>query len=255
MSSVIIEAAGVGRTFTSHAGVTEALSDMSLSVDAGEFVSIIGPSGCGKSTFLRIVGDLVEPSTGVVRVNGKSTRQARLDRDYGIVFQSPVLYEWRTVIENVRLPLELAERPKSEREERSRALLRLVGLEEFGNHYPWQLSGGMQQRVSIARALALNPSILLMDEPFGALDEITRDRMNRELLEVWSETASTVLFITHSIAEAVFLSSRVVVMTPRPGRIGRVVTIDLPRPRADRIRADHHFFELVRLVRGSLSSA
>ena len=255
MRSVIIEAAGVGRTFTSHAGLTEALSDMSLSIEAGEFVSIIGPSGCGKSTFLRIVGDLVEPSAGTVRVNGKSTRQARLDRDYGIVFQSPVLYEWRTVIENVRLPLELAGRPKAQWEDRSRALLSLVGLDDFRNHYPSQLSGGMQQRVSIARALALNPSILLMDEPFGALDEISRDRMNRELLEVWSKTAATVLFVTHSIAEAVFLSSRVVVMTPRPGRIGRVVTIDLPRPRTDRIRTDPHFFELVSLVRESLSSA
>ena len=255
MSSVIIEAAGVGRTFTSRAGITEALSDVSLSVEAGEFVSIIGPSGCGKSTFLRIVGDLVEPSAGMVRVNGKTTRQARLDRDYGIVFQSPVLYDWRTVIENVRLPLELAGRPKAEREQRPRALLHLVGLEEFHDHYPWQLSGGMQQRVSIARALALCPSILLMDEPFGALDEITRDRMNLELLDVWSEAAATVVFVTHSIAEAVFLSSRVVVMTPRPGRIARVVTIDLPRPRADRIRADPRFFELVSLVRASLASA
>jgi NitT/TauT family transport system ATP-binding protein len=255
MRSAIIEAAGVGRTFTSRAGITEALSDVSLSIDAGEFVSIIGPSGCGKSTFLRIVGDLVEPSAGVVRVNGKTTRQARLDRDYGIVFQSPVLYEWRTVIENVRLPLELAGRPKAEWNERPRALLRLVGLEEFRDHYPSQLSGGMQQRVSIARALCLHPSILLMDEPFGALDEITRDRMNLELLEVWSEAAATVLFVTHSIAEAVFLSSRVVVMTPRPGRIGRVVTIDLPRPRVDRIRANPRFFELVSLVRESLSSA
>ena len=255
MSSMIIVASGVGRTFTSQVGLTEALSDMSLSIEAGEFVSIIGPSGCGKSTFLRIVGDLVEPTAGTVRVNGKSTRQARLDRDYGIVFQSPVLYEWRTVIANVRLPLELAGRPKAEWDDRSRTLLSLVGLEEFRNHYPSQLSGGMQQRVSIARALALNPSILLMDEPFGALDEISRDRMNRELLDVWTKTAATVLFVTHSIAEAVFLSSRVVVMTPRPGRIARVVTIDLLRPRSDRIRTDPHFFELVSRVRETLSSA
>jgi NitT/TauT family transport system ATP-binding protein len=249
---VIIEAAGVGRMFTSHAGLTEALSDMSLSVDAGEFVSIIGPSGCGKSTFLRIVGDLVEPSTGVVRVNGKSTRQARLDRDYGIVFQSPVLYEWRTVIENVRLPLELAGRPRAECEARPPSLLRLVGLEGFRDHYPWQLSGGMQQRVAIARALALQPSILLMDEPFGALDEMTRERLNLELLQVCAETAATALFITHSIAEAVFLSTRVVVMSPRPGRIARIVEVDLPHPRTDQSRALPRFFELVTIVRESL---
>ncbi|HXJ81881.1 MAG TPA: ABC transporter ATP-binding protein [Candidatus Methylomirabilis sp.] len=248
----VIEAAGVGCTFTSRAGVTEALRDVSLTVEAGEFVSIIGPSGCGKSTFLRVVGDLVEPATGRVRVNGKTPREARLHRDYGIVFQSPVLYEWRTALENVRLPLELAGRPRAEWEERPRALLRLVGLEAFRDHYPWQLSGGMQQRVSIARALALHPSILLMDEPFGALDEITRDRLNVELLRIWSESGATVLFVTHSIAEAVFLSSRVVVMTPRPGSIDRVVTIDLPRPRTDHIRAERHFFELVTTVRESL---
>ena len=254
MGPPIIELADVAKIFESRAGATEALRAVSLTVQAGEFVSVIGPSGCGKSSLLRIVGDLVEPTSGIVRVKGKSARQARLDRDYGIVFQSPVLYEWRTVIENVRLPLELAGRPKAQWEDRSRALLSLVGLDDFRNHYPSQLSGGMQQRVSIARALALNPSILLMDEPFGALDEISRDRMNRELLDVWSKTAATVLFVTHSIAEAVFLSSRVVVMTARPGRIGRVVTIDFPRPRADRIRTDPHFFELVSLVRDSLSS-
>src|SRR5262249_36259683 len=176
-----------------------------------EFVSIIGPSGCGKSTLLRIVGDLLEPSTGVVWVNGKTCRQARLDRDYGIVFQTPVLYDWRTVLENVRLPLELARRPRDERDEHPPALLRLVGLEAFRDHYPWQLSGGMQQRVAIARALALNPSILLMDEPFGALDEITRDRLNLELLQVWRESAATVLFVTHGIAAPGLMSSRGVV--------------------------------------------
>src|SRR2546426_12801579 len=216
MGSPIIELDGVAKTFESRAGATEALRAVSLAVDAGEFVSIIGPSGCGKSSLLRIVGDLVDPSAGTVRVNGKSARQARLDRDYGIVFQTPVLYEWRSVLENIRLPLEVVGRPRAEREERPRALLRLVGLEGFANHYPWQLSGGMQQRVAIARALALNPSILLMDEPFGALDEITRERLNLELLNVWSETSATVLFVTHSIAEAVFLSSRVVVLSPRP---------------------------------------
>ena len=248
----IIDVRGVGKVFAGRAGATEALRDVSLAIDSLEFVSIIGPSGCGKSTLLRLVGDLDEASTGTVAVNGKLPRQARLDRDYGIVFQTPVLYDWRTVLENIRLPLEVVGRPRAEREERPRALLRLVGLEGFANHYPWQLSGGMQQRVAIARALALNPSILLMDEPFGALDEITRERLNLELLNVWSETSATVLFVTHSIAEAVFLSSRVVVMSPRPGHVERVVEIDLPRPRADKTRELPRFFDLVTTVRGSL---
>ena len=248
----IIDVRGVGKVFAGRAGATEALRDVALAIDSQEFVSIIGPSGCGKSTLLRLVGDLDEASTGTVTVNGKLPRQARLDRDYGIVFQTPVLYDWRTVLENIRLPLEVVGRPRAEREERPRALLRLVGLEGFANHYPWQLSGGMQQRVAIARALALNPSILLMDEPFGALDEITRERLNLELLNVWSETSATVLFVTHSIAEAVFLSSRVVVMSPRPGRVERVVEIDLPRPRADKTRELPRFFDLVTTVRGSL---
>ena len=248
----IIDVRGVGKVFAGRAGATEALRDVALAIDSQEFVSIIGPSGCGKSTLLRLVGDLDEASTGTVTVNGKLPRQARLDRDYGVVFQTPVLYDWRTVLENIRLPLEVVGRPRAEREERPRALLRLVGLEGFANHYPWQLSGGMQQRVAIARALALNPSILLMDEPFGALDEITRERLNLELLNVWSETSATVLFVTHSIAEAVFLSSRVVVMSPRPGRVERVVEIDLPRPRADKTRELPRFFDLVTTVRGSL---
>ena len=252
MGSPIIELVGVDKTFESRAGATEALRAISLTVDAGEFVSVIGPSGCGKSSLLRIVGDLVEPSAGAVRVKGKSARQARLDRDYGIVFQTPVLYDWRIVLENVQLPLELAGRPRVEWQQRPRALLRLVGLDEFAGHYPWQLSGGMQQRVSIARALALNPSILLMDEPFGALDEMTRERLNQELLQVCTETAATVLFVTHSIAEAVFLSTRIIVMSPRPGAVDRVVTVDLPRPRVDETRAQPRFFELVTTVRQSL---
>jgi NitT/TauT family transport system ATP-binding protein len=248
----VIDVRGVGKTFTSRAGTTEALCDITLAIAPGEFVSIIGPSGCGKSTLLRIIGDLVEPSAGGVRVRGKPPRQARLDREYGIVFQTPVLYDWRTVVENVRLPLELCGRPRVEREARPLALLRLVGLDGFRDHYPWQLSGGMQQRVAIARALALEPSILLMDEPFGALDEMTRERLNLELLLVWSETAATVVFVTHSIAEAVFLSTRVVVMTPRPGRIAQIVEVDLPRPRTDQTRARPRFFELVTAVREGL---
>jgi NitT/TauT family transport system ATP-binding protein len=252
MAAPIIELMGVGKTFASRAGATEALRDISLAIEPREFISIIGPSGCGKSTLLRIAGDLVEPSSGTIRVNGKTPRQARLDRDYGIVFQTPVLYEWRTVLDNVRLPLELRGHSRREWDARPRALLRLVGLEAFRDHWPWQLSGGMQQRVSIARALVLNPSILLMDEPFGALDEMTRERLNLELLQICSETAATVLFVTHSIAEAVFLSSRVVVMSPRPGQIERVVEIDLPRPRTDEVRAHPRFFELVTTVRKCL---
>jgi NitT/TauT family transport system ATP-binding protein len=252
MGVPIIEIVDVGKSFSGRTGATEALRAVSLSVDAGEFISVIGPSGCGKSTLLRIVGDLVEPTSGIARVNGKSARQARLDRDYGIVFQTPVLYDWRTVLENVQLPLEIAGRSQQERDARPLALLRLVGLEDFRGHFPWQLSGGMQQRVSIARALALNPSILLMDEPFGALDEMTRERLNLELLQVWSKSGATALFVTHSIAEAVFLSSRVVVMSPRPGAIDRIVDIDLPRPRLDKIRALPRFFELVTTVRESL---
>jgi NitT/TauT family transport system ATP-binding protein len=252
LSVPAIEAVGIARTFGSRGGVTEALRSVSLSVAPGEFISIIGPSGCGKSTLLGIVGDLVEPTAGTIRVNGKTARQARLGREYGIVFQAPVLYDWRTVLENVRLPLELAGRSRHDRQERPRALLRLVGLEGFHDHYPWQLSGGMQQRVSIARALALGPSLLLMDEPFGALDEMARDRLNLELLRVWSETSATALFVTHSIAEAVFLSSRVVVMSPRPGAIERIVPIDLPRPRTDKMRSEPHFFELITAVRESL---
>ena len=252
MSEPLLDVQHIVKRFVTADGPIIAVDDISFAVGAGEFVSIIGPSGCGKSSLLRIVGDLADPSAGTVGVNGKSARQARLDRDYGIVFQTPVLYEWRTVFENVRLPLELAGRPRSEREQRPRALLRLVGLEEFAGHYPWQLSGGMQQRVSIARALALNPSILLMDEPFGALDEMTRERLNQELLQVCAETAATALFVTHSIAEAVFLSTRIVIMSPRPGSIDRVVTVDLPRPRADKTRALPRFFELVTEVRQSL---
>src|SRR5262249_35354081 len=223
-----------------------------VAVEGGEFVSLIGPSGCGKSTLVRIVGDLAPPSAGTVTVNGKPPRQARLDRDYGIVFQTPVLYDWRTVEANVRLPLEVIGGPRGERETRVRALLRMVGLEAFRRHYPWQLSGGMQQRVAIARALGPARAILPGEEPFGALDEMTRDRLNGELLEVTGETGASVLFVTHSIAEAVFLSHRVVVLSPRPGRIARIVDVDLPRPRSEKTRTLPRFFELVTAVREHL---
>lgn len=248
----IISVRGVGKVFPVGAGTTHALDDISMTIEPREFVSIIGPSGCGKSTLLRIVGDLVEPSTGTVTVKGKTPHQARLDRDYGIVFQTPVLYEWRSVLRNVELPLEVMGRPRAEWDGRAEAMLQLVGLQAFRGHHPWQLSGGMQQRVAIARALVFNPSILLMDEPFGALDELTRERLNLELLSIWSQTSATVLFVTHSISEAVFLSSRVMVMSPRPGRIDRTVVIDLPRPRTAQTRASPRFFELVTAVREGL---
>jgi len=232
-------------------GVT-ALESIGLDVLPGEFVSLIGPSGCGKSTLLRIVGDLVEPTSGEVVVNGKSARQARLDRDYGIVFQDPVLYDWRTVARNIAMPLELLGWDRPKRAARVQELLELVELHGFGEHHPWQLSGGMQQRVSIARALSFSPALLLMDEPFGALDEMTRERLNGELLRIWEASGSTIVFVTHSISEAVFLSSRVVVMSRRPGRISAVVDIDLQQPRNPDTREDPRFFELVTAVRDRL---
>jgi NitT/TauT family transport system ATP-binding protein len=249
-SEVVVSARGISKTF-GKGGVT-ALHDIDLEVARGEFVSLIGPSGCGKSTLLRVIGDLVEPSSGEIQVNGKPAERARLDRDYGIVFQAAVLYDWRTVAKNISLPLELVGWSRAQRSERVSEMVKLVELEGFEKHYPWQLSGGMQQRVSIARALSFSPALLLMDEPFGALDEMTRERLNAELLRIWAETGSTVIFVTHSIAEAVYLSSRVVVMSARPGRITSVVPIDLPQPRTFETREDPHFFELVTEVREAL---
>jgi NitT/TauT family transport system ATP-binding protein len=233
-------------------GGVVALEGIDVEVRPGEFVSLIGPSGCGKSTLLRIVGDLIQPTKGNVVVNGKTAHQARLDRDYGIVFQDAVLFDWRTVEKNIALPLEMTGWSRERRRERVRELLELVELSGFERHYPWQLSGGMQQRVSIARALSFSPELLLMDEPFGALDEMTRERMNLELLQIWEQTGSTVIFVTHSIAEAVFLSTRVVVMSPRPGRITGVVDVDLPRPRGNETREQPRYAELIRDVRRML---
>jgi NitT/TauT family transport system ATP-binding protein len=248
MSVVLLN--GVSKRFEGTHVV--ALQDIDLEVNEGEFTSLIGPSGCGKSTLLRIVGDLIKPTEGRVVVNGKPAPQARADRDYGIVFQDAVLFDWRTVEKNVSLPLELVGWDRRRRAERVRDLLELVELSGFERHHPWQLSGGMQQRVAIARALSFEPALLLMDEPFGALDEMTRERMNLELLRIWEQTGSTVIFVTHSIAEAVFLSTRVVVMSPRPGRITGVVDVDLPRPRGMETREQPRFAELVREVRRTL---
>jgi NitT/TauT family transport system ATP-binding protein len=244
----VVEIKGVSKTF----GQTTALQGIDLTIEEGEFVSLIGPSGCGKSTLLRIIGDLIQPTSGAANVNGKPARQARIDRDYGIVFQDAVLYDWRTVAKNIALPLELARWDRRRRTAKVKEMLDLVELGGFENHRPWQLSGGMQQRVAIARALSFDPSLLLMDEPFGALDEMTRERMNMELLRIWEASRSTVVFVTHSIAEAVFLSTRVVVMSPRPGRISNVVTVDLPQPRTATTREEPRFFELVTDVREAL---
>jgi NitT/TauT family transport system ATP-binding protein len=251
-AATVVEAVGIGKVFGANTGAVTALDGIDLSIQAGEFVSLIGPSGCGKSTLLRIVGDLIDPTTGDMRVNGKPARQARLDRDYGMVFQAPVLMEWRTIARNIELPLEIMGFSRAERSRRSTELLRLVELEGFEAKHPWQLSGGMQQRVAIARALAFDPKILLMDEPFGALDEMTRERMNLELMKIWGRTGTTVLFVTHSIPEAVFLSTRVVVMSARPGRVSRIVDVDLPQPRTVQTRETTRYFELVTEVREAL---
>jgi NitT/TauT family transport system ATP-binding protein len=240
----------VGRTFAS--GEVVALTEIDLEIAPREFVSLIGPSGCGKSTLLRIIGDLIQPSAGEAVVNGKTAHQARLDRDYGIVFQDAVLYDWRTVAKNISLPLELAGWDRVRRDARVNEMLDLVELTGFEKRHPWELSGGMQQRVSIARALSFSPALLLMDEPFGALDEMTRERLNAELLRIWADSQSTIVFVTHSIAEAVFLSTRVVVMSPRPGRITEIIPIDLPQPRTNAVREDPRFFELVTRVREAL---
>jgi NitT/TauT family transport system ATP-binding protein len=243
----VVRLSGVGKEF-GQGGVV-AVQEIDLEIGEREFVSLIGPSGCGKSTLLRIIGDLIQPTRGEVTVKGKTAHEARIGRDYGIVFQDAVLFDWRTVAKNISLPLELMGWDRRRRAERVRELLELVELVGFGDHHPWQLSGGMQQRVSIARALSFNPDLLLMDEPFGALDEMTRERLNLELLRIWEGSASTVVFVTHSIAEAIFLSTRVVVMSARPGRIVGIVDVDLPQPRTTETREEPRFAELIREVR------
>jgi len=251
-----VQARGVGRVFAERksASVT-ALESVDLDVAPGEFVSLIGPSGCGKSTLLRLIADLDSPTSGVLEVFGKSARQARLDQDYGIAFQQAGLLPWRTVAGNIELPLQLHGAGRQQRRDRSRELIDLIGLGEFAGSYPDQLSGGMQQRVAIARALAESPRLLLMDEPFGALDEMTRERMQNELVRIRAETQAAVVFVTHSIPEAVFLSDRVVVMSPRPGRIADIVTIGIAGQRDDALREDDAFFHGVAAVREALHGA
>ena len=252
----VISAQDVNKIFNhNEENEVVALQDVNFEAQQGEFISLIGPSGCGKSTLLRLIANLITPTSGDLNVNGKSPAQARLDRDYGIVFQAATLYEWRTVSKNVQLPLEVMGYSKQEREERTREMLEMVELGQFGNHYPWQLSGGMQQRVSIARALVFEPKLLLMDEPFGALDEFTRERMNMELLRIWNETHVTIVFVTHSISEAVFLSNRIVVMSPRPGRITEIVHNDLPYPRDNETRELPEYYQKVTEVRELLRDA
>ena len=247
-----IDATGVSLTFATADGTVEALSGIDLQIAAGDFVTLIGPSGCGKTTLLRIIADLEQPSAGTLRVNGLTTDEARLRRQYGYVFQAPALYPWRTVERNVMLPLELMGFSAVERRERARRYLALVNLGGFERKFPWQLSGGMQQRASIARALSFDPALLLMDEPFGALDEITRDHLNEQLLRLWDRTGKTVVFVTHSIPEAVFLSTRIVIMSARPGRIIDVIDCDFPRDRTIEIRDTPEFVKIAHRVRMGL---
>ncbi len=248
-----VEVIGASKIFNEGtANQVDALLDVNLTIAPGEFVSLIGPSGCGKSTLLRLIANLLEPTQGEISVNGKTSTQARLDQDYGMAFQQAGLFDWRTVGKNIELPLELKGWNKKKREARVAEMLDLVKLQDFGGMYPWQLSGGMQQRVAIARALAAHPPLLLMDEPFGALDEMTREYMQGELLRICAETSTTVVFVTHSIPEAVYLSNRVVVMSPRPGRILQVISVNLGSKRSELTRAADGFFRSITSVREAL---
>ncbi|MEX1163755.1 MAG: ABC transporter ATP-binding protein [Nitriliruptor sp.] len=251
----LVSVRGVTKRFGTGDEAVVALSDVTLDVAQGDFVSLIGPSGCGKSTLLRTIADLTPATDGEVLVSGKSAHQARCDRDYGMVFQKATLFNWRTVRRNVELPLEIMGHSRQDRTARADEMLELVELSDFARKRPHQLSGGMQQRVAIARALAFEPSLLLMDEPFGALDEITRERLNDELLRIWQRTGTTIVFVTHSIPEAVFLSNRIVVMSPRPGRILAEIPVDLPYPRDEATRELPRYYELVTEVRETLRAA
>jgi len=248
----VISAQNLSLTFETNDGPVHALKDVSLDIEKGDFVSFIGPSGCGKTTFLRCMADLEQPTDGAIQVNGVTPAQARMARAYGYVFQAAGLYPWRTIGGNIRLPLEIMGYSKAEQVSRVGRVLELVELAGFERKFPWQLSGGMQQRASIARALAFDADILLMDEPFGALDEIVRDYLNEQLLRLWARTGKTIAFVTHSIPEAVYLSTKIVVMSPRPGRISDVITSPLPKERPLEIRETPEFLEIAHRVREGL---
>ncbi len=252
MKKPVIDASGVDLTFQTKDAPVHALKNVNLQIDKGDFVSFIGPSGCGKTTLLRCIAALETPTGGSLTVNGLSPDEARKARSYGYVFQAAGLYPWRTIEKNIKLPLEIMGYPKAEMDERVKRVLDLVDLSGFGKKFPWQLSGGMQQRASIARALAFDADILLMDEPFGALDEIVRDKLNEELLKLWDRTGKTICFVTHSIPEAVYLSTKIVVMSPRPGRITDVIESSLPCERPLEIRDTPEFIEIAHRVREGL---
>jgi NitT/TauT family transport system ATP-binding protein len=251
-NNTIISAKDLSLTFQTNDGPVHALKDVSLDIEKGEFVSFIGPSGCGKTTFLRVMADLEQPTAGSITMNGVSPEEARRARAYGYVFQAAGLYPWRTIAGNIRLPLEIMGYDKADQTERVKRVLDLVELSGFEKKFPWQLSGGMQQRASIARALAFDADILLMDEPFGALDEIVRDHLNEQLLQLWARTEKTIAFVTHSIPEAVYLSTKIVVMSPRPGRIADVIESTLPKERPLEIRDSPEFIEIAHRVREGL---
>ena len=251
-SNVVVSAKNLSLTFKTKDGPVEALKDVKLEISKGEFVSFIGPSGCGKTTFLRVIADLEKPTGGEIQINNMPPEQARRERAYGYVFQAAGLYPWRTISNNIRLPLEIMGYSKAEQNIRISKVLELVELKDFENKFPWQLSGGMQQRASIARALAFDADILLMDEPFGALDEIVRDHLNEQLLDLWKRTNKTIGFVTHSIPEAVYLSTKIVVMSPRPGRITDVIQSTLPAERPLQIRDSREFIEIAQRVREGL---
>ncbi len=251
-SDTVVSARDLGLTFQTADGPVTALTGVDLSVGKGDFVSFIGPSGCGKTTFLRVIADLEKPTSGTITVNGMTPEEARRQRAYGYVFQAAALYPWRTIEKNIALPLEIMGYSKEERQVRIERTLDLVNLSGFGKKYPWQLSGGMQQRASIARALAFDADLLLMDEPFGALDEIVRDHLNEQLLKLWAATRKTICFVTHSIPEAVYLSTKIVVMSPRPGRVTDIIESPLPKDRPLGIRETPEFLEIAHRVREGL---